>query len=76
MNKFTPRNIALAVSIIIALIVVLLLIITNPLPFPEINHVQLLFVGLGTLAVSYLLLFAALKILIYDKIKSIYTTIH
>ena len=76
LNKFTPRNIALAVSIIIALIVVLLLIITNPLPFAEINHVQLLFVGLGTLAVSYLLLFAALKILIYDKIRSIYTTIH
>jgi hypothetical protein len=26
--------------------------------------------------VAYLLLFASLKILIYDKIKSIYTTIH
>ena len=76
MNKFTPRNIALAVSIIIALIVVLLSIITNPIPFTESNHVQLLFVGFGTMAVSYLLLFASLKILIYDKIKSIYTTVH
>ena len=76
MNKFTPRNIALAVSIIIAIIVVLLLIITDPLPFNQSSHVQLIFVGLGTLAVSYLLLFASLKILIYDKIKSIYTTIH
>lgn len=76
MNKFTPRNIALAVSIIISIIVVLLSIITNPLPFKESNHVQLIFVGFGTLAVAYLLLFASLKILIYDKIKSIYTTIH
>jgi two-component system phosphate regulon sensor histidine kinase PhoR len=76
LNKFTPRNIALAVSIIIALIVVLLSIITNPIPFKESNHVQLIFVGFGTLAVAYLLLFASLKILIYDKIKSIYTTIH
>jgi two-component system phosphate regulon sensor histidine kinase PhoR len=76
LNKFTPRNIALAVSIIIAIIVVLLSIITNPIPLLESNHVQLIFVGFGTLAVSYLLLFASLKILIYDKIKSIYTTIH
>ena len=66
----------MAVSIIIALIVVLLSIITNPIPFTESNHVQLLFVGFGTMAVSYLLLFASLKILIYDKIKSIYTTVH
>lgn len=66
----------MAVSIIIATIVMLLLIITDPLPFDQISHVQLIFVGLGTLAVSYLLLFASLKILIYDKIKSIYTTIH
>ena len=76
MNKFTPRNIALTVSFIIAIIVLLLSIITNPLPFAESNHVQLMFVGSGTLAVTYLLLFASLKILIYDKIKSIYSTIH
>lgn len=76
MNKFTPRNIALAVSFIIAIIVVLLSIITNPVPFDKSNHIQLLFVGFGTMAVAYLLLFASLKILIYDKIKSIYTTIH
>jgi two-component system phosphate regulon sensor histidine kinase PhoR len=76
LNKFTPRNIALAVSIIIATIVVLLLILTDPLPFEQSSHVQLIFVGFGTLAVAYLLLFASLKILIYDKIKSIYTTIH
>jgi len=76
LNKFTPRNIALTVSFIIAIIVLLLSIITNPLPFAESNHVQLMFVGSGTLAVTYLLLFASLKILIYDKIKSIYSTIH
>lgn len=76
MNKFTPRNIALAVSIMISIIVVLLSIITNPVPFEESNHIQLFFVGFGTMAVSYLLLFASLKILIYDKIKSIYTTVH
>jgi len=76
LNKFTPRNIALAVSIIISIIVVLLSIITNPIPFEESNHIQLFFVGFGTMAVSYLLLFASLKILIYDKIKSIYTTVH
>ncbi len=76
MNKFTPRNIALAVSIMISIIVVLLSIITNPIPFEESNHIQLFFVGFGTMAVSYLLLFASLKILIYDKIKSIYTTVH
>jgi two-component system phosphate regulon sensor histidine kinase PhoR len=76
LNKFTPRNIALAVSIIIAIIVVLLSIITDPIPFAQSNHVQLIFVGFGTMAVSYLLLFASLKILIYDKIKTIYTTIH
>jgi two-component system phosphate regulon sensor histidine kinase PhoR len=76
LNKFTPRNIALAVSIMISIIVVLLSIITNPVPFEESNHIQLFFVGFGTMAVSYLLLFASLKILIYDKIKSIYTTVH
>ncbi|MCZ2248584.1 MAG: sensor histidine kinase [Bacteroidia bacterium] len=76
MNKFTPRNIALAVSIFISLIVVLLTIISSPTPFDKESHVPLIFIGLGTLASSYLLLFAALKILIYDKIKRIYTTIH
>ncbi len=76
MNKFTPRNIALAVSLIIALIVTLLLIITKPESLPEVDMVQVVFVAMGTLAVSYLLLFAALKILIYDKIKNIYNTIH
>jgi two-component system phosphate regulon sensor histidine kinase PhoR len=60
----------------ISIIVVLLSIITNPVPFEESNHIQLFFVGFGTMAVSYLLLFASLKILIYDKIKSIYTTVH
>lgn len=76
MNKFTPRNIALAVSILLSLIVVLLSVLTNPHPFAQVDKVSLLFVGFGTLAVAYLLLYAALKILIYDKIKSIYDTIH
>ena len=75
MNRFTPQNIAIGASLVLATLTGIATSLSDFLSTGNVNSAHVLLQASVVLSLSYLVFFIAMKFFLYDSVRSIYDSV-
>jgi len=74
-NKFTPQNLAIVASLILALLTGVATSLSDLLSIEQVNWAHVLLQATVVLSLSYVVFFIAMKFFLYDSVRTIYDSV-
>jgi two-component system, OmpR family, phosphate regulon sensor histidine kinase PhoR len=74
-NKFTPQNLAIVASLILALLTGIATSLSDLLSIEQVNWAHVLLQATVVLSLSYVVFFIAMKFFLYDSVRTIYDSV-